>query len=104
MELYERRLIAYSLGNLSGWHNFGTGGASAYSALLTAELAPSGRLIGGRVTSLRLDGTGVPHPDPTGAAEQLMRRLSRSDFGAAGVWFAPLGALEPQPEAGLGGG
>ena len=26
VELYRGRLIAYSLGNLAGWHNFGTGG------------------------------------------------------------------------------
>ena len=103
MELYKRRLIAYSLGNLSGWKNFGTGGTLSYSALLTVELALSGRLTGGRVTSLRLDRIGVPHRDAAHGAERLMRRLSRSDFGDAGEWFAALGALQPVRETGLGG-
>src|SRR5829696_4818404 len=93
MELYKRRLIAYSLGNLSGWRNFGTGGTLSYSAVLTLELSPGGRLAGGRVTSLLLDPIGVPHRDPAKGAERLMRRLSRSDFGNAGVWFTLVGRL-----------
>jgi poly-gamma-glutamate capsule biosynthesis protein CapA/YwtB (metallophosphatase superfamily) len=101
MELYKRRLIAYSLGNLSGWRNFGTGGMASYSAVLTVRLAPGGRLTGGRVTSLRLDRIGVPRVDPTRGAERLMRRLSRSDFGSAGVWFTLIGALRPGPLAGV---
>ena len=102
MELYERRLIAYSLGNLSGYRNFGTGGTLSYSAVLTLELSPSGRLVGGRVTSLLLDGRGVPRRDPADGAERLMRRLSRSDFGDAGVWFTPLGTVLPLSQGGLG--
>jgi hypothetical protein len=101
MELYKRRLIAYSLGNLSGWRNFGTGGTLSYSAVLTVRLAPQGRLTGGRVTSLLLDRIGVPRVDPARGAERLMRRLSRSDFGSAGVWFALIGALRPGLVAGL---
>jgi hypothetical protein len=101
MERYRDRLIAYSLGNLSGWRNFGTGGTLSYSALLTVELSARGRPIGGAVASLRLDGIGVPRRDPSGGAERLMRRLSRSDFGGAGVWFVPRGELQPAPEVGL---
>lgn len=88
MERYRNRLIAYSLGNLAGWHNFATGGAAALSAILTVELSPRGLPIGGSVTSLRLDGTGVPHPDRSRAAEWAMRRLSTSDFGARALWFS----------------
>jgi hypothetical protein len=87
MQLYRGRLIAYSLGNLTGWKNFGTAGTLSYSAVLTVELSPRGRLTGGRVTSLRLNGIGVPRLDRTNGAARLMRRLSRSDFGDRGVWF-----------------
>lgn len=55
------------------------------------------------MTSLLLDRIGIPHLDPARGAERLMRRLSRTDFGDAGVWFALLGALQPQSESGLGG-
>jgi len=71
--------------------------------LLSVELAAGGRLTSGRVTSLLLDRIGIPHLDPARGAERLMRRLSRTDFGDAGVWFALLGALQPQSESGLGG-
>ena len=47
LELYKGRLIAYSLGNLAGWHNFGTGGRSSLSALITVALAPDGRFFVG---------------------------------------------------------
>jgi capsule synthesis protein PGA_cap len=100
MQLYRGRLIAYSLGNLSGWRNFGTGGVLSYSALLTIELGPKGRLTRGRVTSLRLDGIGVPRRDPANGAERLMRRLSRSDFGDSAVWFTRRGLVRPRRTTG----
>ena len=88
MERYRGRLVAYSLGNLAGWRNFGTGGVSSLSAILTVELSPDGATTGGSVTSLRLDRTGVPRRDPSRAAERAMRSLSRSDFGRRAVWFS----------------
>jgi hypothetical protein len=80
LELYRRRLIAYSLGNLAGWHNFGTGGRSSLSALLTVALAPNGRFFTAKLASFKLDGAGVPHADPQRGAIKLMSALSRADF------------------------
>jgi Bacterial capsule synthesis protein PGA_cap len=94
MQVYRGRLIAYSLGNLTGWRNFATGGVLSYSALLTAELGPRGRLTGGRVTSLRLDGIGVPRVDRSGAAARLMSNLGRADFGARGVRLRRGGSMK----------
>jgi poly-gamma-glutamate capsule biosynthesis protein CapA/YwtB (metallophosphatase superfamily) len=82
LELYRGRLIAYSLGNLAGWHNFATGGpVLSLSALVKVQMGPRGRFREGEITSLRLDGTGVPHRDHSERAAKLMRRLSYSDFG-----------------------
>ena len=86
LEVYRDRLIAYSLGNLAGWDNFATGGTSSLSALLRATLARDGRLIRAHVTSLLLDGRGVPRRDDDRAAAKLMRGLSAADFGAASPW------------------
>ena len=81
LELYRHRLIAYSLGNLTGWHNFNTSGAVlSLSALVTADLSRTGRFVRGEIDSLRLDGIGVPHRDPAQRAAGLIRRLSHSDF------------------------
>jgi hypothetical protein len=96
MQLYKGRLIAYSLGNLAGWHNFGRRGALALSALLRVKLAPDGALVGGRIVSLRLIGAGVPRIDAARRAERLMRVLSRQDFGGKSPWRGRgRGAFEP---------
>ena len=82
LELYRHRLIAYSLGNLAGWHNFATSGpVLSLSALIKVQMGPHGRFREGELTSLRLDGTGVPHRDHSERAAKLIRRLSYSDFG-----------------------
>jgi hypothetical protein len=93
LELYRGRLIAYSLGNLAGWHNFNTGGRSGLSALLTVALAPDGRLFAARIASLRLVGAGVPRRG--GGAVGLMRSLTRADFGGGGLRFARGGLIVP---------
>jgi poly-gamma-glutamate capsule biosynthesis protein CapA/YwtB (metallophosphatase superfamily) len=81
LELYRRRLIAYSLGNLTGWRNFNTsGGLLSLSALVTVSLSPTGRFRRGEIDSLWLDRIGVPHRDPSARAARLIRRLSHSDF------------------------
>jgi hypothetical protein len=98
LQLYRGRLIAYSLGNLTGWHNFGTSGNSALSALLHVDLDRDGALRQGSLTSLVLDHTGVPSLDPQRRAERLMRGLSASDFGTSSPWqsyFAELSPLAP---------
>lgn len=93
LELYRRRLIAYSLGNLTGWHNFNTSGPLlSLSALVTVRVAADGRFERGEIASLRLDGTGVPHRDRSERAAALMRRLSHSDFDGR-MRFRRLGAV-----------
>jgi capsule synthesis protein PGA_cap len=92
LERYRHRLIAYSLGNLAGGV-FRTEGALGLSAVLRARVTSDGRFAGGRLVPLRLDGAGVPHPDPTGAAIRVVDALSRADFGARAVIASPGGRL-----------
>jgi hypothetical protein len=80
LELYKNRLVAYSLGNLAGWHNFGTGGRSSLSAIITVALGPAGRFYAARLASFKLDGAGVPHSDKGRGAVKLIKSLSRGDF------------------------
>ena len=101
MERYRNRLVAYSLGNLSGWRNFGTGGLASFSALLTVELGAAAARS--RARSRRCGSTGSASRTATRrvGAERLMRSLSRADFGRRGVWFVPGGQLVPPPVRGL---
>jgi poly-gamma-glutamate capsule biosynthesis protein CapA/YwtB (metallophosphatase superfamily) len=95
IERYHDRLIAYSLGNLAGYRNFGRSGTTALSGLLRVRVTAGGAFAAGTFSSLRLVGPGLPRTDPTGAAARLVRTVSRQDFGARGVGIAPDGALTP---------
>ena len=94
MEVYHRRLIAYSLGNFAGYHNFSLEGVLGESAVLHVTLAADGRFRSGRIMSVRLVGAGQPVPDPSGAAATLVGQLSRADLGARGVRVGPGGIIQ----------
>jgi hypothetical protein len=80
-ERYKGRLIAYSLGNFLGYHTFSTGGTLSLSGILRVRLDASGRLLGGRWISVRLDGAGIPHVDGSKESARFVRSLSAQDFG-----------------------
>ena len=85
MEVHKGRLVAYSLGNLAGWRTSVRAGRCP-QRVLAVRLDRDGRLVRGRVRSLLLDGNGIPHPDPDGQSETMMRDLSDEDFGKASPW------------------
>ncbi|MFT4976014.1 MAG: poly-gamma-glutamate capsule biosynthesis protein CapA/YwtB (metallophosphatase superfamily) [Myxococcota bacterium] len=81
MEVYRGRLIAYSMGNFVGFRQFGTGGGhGGTSAIIEVALAENGVLRSARLHPMALDGEGVPHPDPEGAAIGSIQELSDADF------------------------
>ena len=93
MEVHRGKLIAYSLGNFAGWHNFSTSGTYALSGLLTVRLSAEGYLRGGRLTPLRLDATGTPAPDPSHESTHLVNQLGRQDFGGNAMRLLPDGSF-----------
>jgi Bacterial capsule synthesis protein PGA_cap len=93
MELYRHRLIAYSLGNFAGYHNFSLDGDLAVSAILHVTLNADGSFRSGRVISVRLVGAGQPEIDPSGAGARLIAQLSASDLGARAVRLTPSGRI-----------
>ncbi|HEY1854202.1 MAG TPA: CapA family protein [Solirubrobacterales bacterium] len=95
MQVYRGRLIAYSLGNFCGFHDFDTSGALGDSVVLHVTLSRHGAFRSGRLASVRLTGPGRPAPDPSGAGAALVRRLSREDLGAAGVKVSGAGVIRP---------
>ena len=95
MELYHGRLIAYSLGNFAGYHNFGLDGILGDSAVLHVRLTPKGAFHSGRITSVRLVDAGMPEPDAAGAGAQLIAQLSRDDLGSRAVRVTPAGRIAP---------
>ncbi len=94
IELYRHRLIAYSLGNFCGYHDFATAGVLGESAVLHVNLAPDGSFRSGRLASLRLDEAGRPSPDPEDAAAATVAALSAEDLGPGAVAIGPGGRIE----------
>jgi hypothetical protein len=80
IERYRDRLIAYSLGNFAGWHNFSLGGNLSLSGLLTVRIDGSGRIVGGRWLSLYIAQPGVPSVDSSDTSAHLVSSLSAGDF------------------------
>jgi hypothetical protein len=93
MELYRHRLIAYSLGNFAGYHNFAVDGTLADSAILRVRLSARGAFLSGRVRSVLLVGAGMPASDPTGAGGRLVAQLSHDDLAARAVSVTPDGRI-----------
>ncbi len=98
LELYNGRLIAYSLGNFLGYKSFSTVGNLGKSLILEAELDATGQFIGGKVIPVRLDGNGIPHLDNNFASVKLIRELTQLDFPKTPLQMGRLGELAP-PEA-----
>jgi poly-gamma-glutamate capsule biosynthesis protein CapA/YwtB (metallophosphatase superfamily) len=96
IELYRDRLVVYSLGNFSGFHNFTLEGPLGESAVLHVTLAGNGSFRGGRLASLRLVGEGQPVPDPEEAAAQTVAALSAEDFQSRAIRIGRRGRLLPR--------
>lgn len=95
MEVYRKRLIAYSLGNLATYRKFNLDGPRGLSLILEVELGPDGALTGGRVHPIRQVKPGGPRLDPEGAVLPILRRLSVEDFGPNAVVIDAEGRLRP---------
>jgi hypothetical protein len=93
MEVYEDRLIAYSLGNFAGFHNFATEGVLGESGVLQVSLGPNGSFLSGKLVPLRLVEAGQPVPDPSGQAAATVAQLSKEDFGPTGVEIGAEGQI-----------
>jgi len=80
-EIVDGHLVAYSLGNFATYGRFNLSGDLATSLVLEVSLADDGKLSSGKIVPVRQVGSGVPEPDPTHRAIELIRWLSNEDFG-----------------------
>ncbi|GAB3998884.1 hypothetical protein GCM10029992_26050 [Glycomyces albus] len=83
MELYNGKLIAYSLGNFGGGQNlFARDGHLGDSGILKVDFNEDGSLAAGRIVPSRMDDRGYPQLDAEGAAIASLNELA-ADFGDA---------------------
>jgi len=91
MQFYQGHLIAYSLGNFAGYHNFAIEGDLTMSAILRVRLSSSGRFEQARLYPVLLAGAG--RPVPGGGAISFVAGLSAADFGATAARIQPSGVI-----------
>lgn len=91
MEIYKKRLIAYSLGNFAGYKVFALGGLSSTSMVLQTSVNPDGTFASGRIRPTQLVGAGVPARG--GGAIGVVQELSREDFGSRAPRIAADGTI-----------
>jgi hypothetical protein len=96
MEVYKERLIAYSLGNFATYGRFTLRGPNGLGLVLEATLSPDGRFLAGQLHPTKQVGAGTPTPDPEGAAIDMVRMLSGSDFQNTGILVAQDGSIIAQ--------
>jgi poly-gamma-glutamate capsule biosynthesis protein CapA/YwtB (metallophosphatase superfamily) len=94
MEIYRDRLIAYSLGNFSGYHNFSLEGVLGETVVLHVTMAADGAFRAGRLASVSMVEAGQPVPDPEGRGAALVAELSGEDFGSKGIGVGAEGRIE----------
>ena len=70
------RLIAYSLGNFAGWHNFAGGPVLDQTGVLRLRITPDGRVQGGRWVSAQMTPPGIPQRQRSNISAQLARSVS----------------------------
>jgi poly-gamma-glutamate capsule biosynthesis protein CapA/YwtB (metallophosphatase superfamily) len=93
MEVYQGKLIAYSLGNFATYGPFNLSGENGIALILEAHLAPDGSFISGQVYPVKQEKPGGPKLDSAMSILPIVRELSRADFSLNGIVVGPRGEL-----------
>lgn len=87
LEIYEERLVAYSLGNFATYYGISVEGLKGVAPILLTTLDGEGRFLHGQIVSNVQMRPGGPRPDPAQHALALMRSLTGEAFGAGELRF-----------------
>jgi poly-gamma-glutamate capsule biosynthesis protein CapA/YwtB (metallophosphatase superfamily) len=80
LEMYNGKLIAYSLGNFLGYRTLSTAAQTGYSMILEAKLNSKGDLVSSKIIPVHLNRQGIPHIDQRFRTVGLLRYLISKDF------------------------
>ena len=93
LELYQDRLIAYSLGNFATYYGISVSGAKGFAPVLVTEINADGRFQSGRLHSYIQQRPNGPRPDGQQRALNMMRELTALDFPDGALNIAADGTL-----------
>ncbi len=80
MEIYNDRLIAYSLGNFATYKRFSLNGNLGKTTILNVKLNGNGQFISGKIIPIKQLYPGIPVFDKTNYSIKLINKLSMLDF------------------------
>jgi hypothetical protein len=95
MEMYEGKLISYSLGNFVTYGPFNLRGPNGLTLILHATFDKQGKLLGARIEPLVVPKPGIPKKDPSGQTLEHLRTLSKEDFPKSAPKIDPNGCVAP---------
>ncbi|MEO0934518.1 MAG: CapA family protein [Cyanobacteria bacterium J06641_2] len=93
IEVYQGKLIAYSLGNFLGYKVFSTTSFKSYSMILDVKLNSQGDFLSGKIIPVRLNKQAIPYIDQSFRTVGLLRYLNKSDFPDSSVEINSLGEI-----------
>lgn len=93
MELYNDRLIAYSLGNFATHMGVNVSGPNGVAPLLVAHIGPDGTFLEAKLHSFVQIRPNGPQPDPDGSALRMVRRLTAETFPDGSLAFSDSGEI-----------
>lgn len=93
MEIYNDRLIAYSLGNFATYGRFSLSGEKAKGVILELSMNSKGEFQGGKLIATKQIDKGIPIIDEEKGAVDTIRLLSQEDFGSSAILVAQDGTI-----------
>jgi len=93
IEWHGPTLIAYSLGNFATYRGFNIRGLAGVTGVLQVTAPGDGSSLRAMLLPFRQTRGGMPEPDATAEAVDLVRRLSREDFPRTGATIAADGTI-----------
>lgn len=92
-EIYNDRLIIYSLGNFCTPYRMGVSGITGYAPLAEVTIDQNGHLVGGQIHSFIQQRGRGPLPDHTNKVATFIRDMSASDFPSSPLRISDTGEL-----------
>lgn len=93
LELYNNKLIAYSLGNFCTYGKFSIQGTQGVAPLLRVYLNREGDFVKGNIYSYKQIDGGYPVPDHDLKAAKLIKELTEKDFPETQLKITPEGEI-----------
>lgn len=95
MEVYNGKLIAYSLGNFCTYRSVSVAGICGLAPLLKIRINKNGQFLSGQIISYKQSHDKGLLPDPLNRAALRIKVLTETDFEKPGLAISSLGEITP---------